>query len=489
MIERVKNVIDEYYNTFMWMNQAQYEHVLKVAETKGDSPQIDSMSREDCYSVIESIEPQMKDIWFKQLPRMSDKAALYYSFPQKIFPVGQKSEIVIRCRYKYQKLVGQFKTIISPYYNYSFNYGVEFHPQTVSAFGNGEEILIPFQFPTEDRYILTLYEVDGDKETLCMTYSFYAVEDDLFSLHPYKADLHIHTTFSDGVEPPELVMTSARERGMDICAVTDHNNFQGSVEARKKASEMGLKLTVLLGEEYSLAYSPMHIVSIGTDEPVDRYYISRKLTEDERVKKIIDDNSGLSCDKVAYACTQVLLDEVKKKGGLTILAHPFWKPINPNSSRMDTPECLFVALATNRKFAGIELVSGSPERECNISSLQAALAQDMFLHYEGIALTGVTDSHQYSIDPVCGNHFTIIFARSRKTEDVLAALKQGMCVAVEIVNNRPMCYGYYRFVKFGNYLTNFYFPERDEKATVEGIVARENFLTSDIEIEKGDNFR
>lgn len=43
--------------------------------------------------------------------------------------------------------------------------------------------------------------------------------------------------------------------------------------------------------------------------------------------------------------------------------------------------------------------------------------------------------------------------------------------------------------KIRNYLTNCYFPERDEKAMVEGIVAREKFLTSDIEIEKGDNFR
>ena len=489
MNERVKKAIDEYYNTFMWMNQSQYKHVLEVAEAKADSHQIDSMSREDLYSVIESIEPQMKDIWFKQLSRLNDKTALYYFFPQKIFPVRKNSKIIIKCRYKYQKLVGQFKAVISPYYNYSYNYGTEYRPQTVSAVGNGKEILIPFVFPTEDRYIVTLFEVDGDRETLFMTYSFYAVEDDLYSLQPYKADLHMHTTFSDGVEPPELVMTSVRERGIDICAVIDHNNFQGSVEARKKAHEMGLNLTVLLGEEYSMAYSPMHIVSLGTDSPVDRYYISHKLTEDERVKKIIDDNPELSCDKVAYACTQVLLDEVKKKGGLTILAHPFWKPINPNGSRMDTPESLFVALASNRRFAGIELVSGSPEGECNISSMQAALAQDMLLQYEGIPLTGITDSHQYSIDPICGNHFTIIFARSRKTEDVLAALKQGMCVAVEIINNRPMCYGYYRFVKFGNYLTNFYFPERDEKAMVEGIVAREKFLTSDIEIEKGDNFR
>ena len=231
-----------------------------------------------------------------------------------------------------------------------------------------------------------------------------------------------------------------------------HNNFQSSVEARKKASEMGLNLTVLLGEEYSLAYSPMHIVSIGTNEPVDRYYISHKLTEDERVKEIVDDASELSCDKVAYACTQVLLDEVNRMGGVTILAHPFWKPINPDGTRMDTPEKLFMELASNRKFTGLEIVSGSPVGDCDKANLQASLAQEILHDFKGIPFTGITDSHNYSTDLTCGTHYTIIFSGSMGSEDILSALKQGMCVAVETVGNRPMCYGNYRLAKFGHYL-------------------------------------
>ncbi len=479
MNEKVKNALDEYYNKYMWMNPSQYAHVLEVAESKSDSPQIDLMSQEDLFSAIESIEPQMKQNWHRQLSRLSDKASRYYSFPNKIFHVGEKSEIIVKCRYNYQKLVGQFKAVISSYYNYSYSYRVEYQPQTVIAVGNGKEVVIPFVFPKEDRYIFALYEVDGDNETLFMTYSFYAVEDDLFSLQPYKADLHMHTTFSDGVEPPELVMTSAREKGMDICAVTDHNNFQGSVEARKKASEMGLNLTVLLGEEYSLAYSPMHIVSIGTGEPISRYFLCHKLTEDERVKSIIDDSPELSCDKVAYACTQILLDEVNRMGGVTLLAHPFWKPINPDGTRMDTPENLFIELASNRKFTGVEIVSGSPVGNCDKANLQASLAKEILQHFDGIPFTGITDSHNYSTDLICGKHYTVVFSKSAESEDVLAALKQGMCIAVEIVGSRPMCYGNYRLVKFGHYLVDFYFPEKDEKAKVEGILAREKYLEYD----------
>ena len=476
MDKKIKAAIDEYYNTFMWMNCSQYEHIIETVTLKGDSKKADSMTHEEMFSSIESIEPQMKDIWFKQLAKMNAIAARYYSFPQKIFPINKKSEIIIRCRFKYQKLVGRFKAVISPYYNYSYSCGMEYQPFTVEAVGNGSEILIPFVFPAEDRYIVTLFEVDENRETQFLTYSLYAVADDLYSLYPYKADLHMHTTFSDGVEPPELVMTCVREKGMDICAVTDHNNFQGSVEARKRASEMGLNLTVLLGEEYSLAYSPMHIVSLGTAEPVDRYYLSHDLSLDNRVKKLVDKTPEIGCDKLAYACTQVLLDEVNRMGGVTILAHPFWKPINANGTRMDTPEKLFMALATDRRFTGIEIVSGSQQGDCNISLMQSSFAHDILQRFTGIPLTGITDSHNYSTDPICGDHFTVILASSKKPTDVLNALKQGMCVAVENVGGRPMCYGSYRLVKFGQYLVDFYFPERDEVAKVEGIIAREKYL-------------
>lgn len=479
MNKKIRQYIDKYYSSFMWMNRAQYEHVLEEAEKKEESTIIVSMSEEDFYAAIESIEPQMKEVWFKQLSRMNNMAQ-YYAFPQKIYPIKKASEIRICCRYEFQKLVGKFKAIISPYYNYNYDPHSAFKPEIVFADGDGNEIVIPFTFPSEDRYILTLFEIDGERETEFLTYCLYAVEDDLYAFRPYKADLHMHTTFSDGFEPPALVVASARENGMDICAVTDHNNFQGSIVAREEAKKMELNLTVLLGEEYSLAYSPMHIVSLGTDEPVDRYYLSCNMLEDDNVKEIINNAPEMNCSREAYACTQVLLKKVKEMGGITILAHPFWKPINADGTRMDTPEGLFAALASNRRFAGIEIVSGSPEGECDVSGMQAALAHGILNRYEGIPVTGITDSHHYSTDPICGKHFTIIFAKSRESDDVLEALRQGMCVAVEMVNGRPMCYGQYRLVKYGHYLADFYFPERDKKAQTEAVLANEKFLVKSI---------
>ena len=39
-----------------------------------------------------------------------------------------------------------------------------------------------------------------------------------------KIDLHIHTTYSDGVFSPEKVVDAAIDAGLDAIAITDHDN-------------------------------------------------------------------------------------------------------------------------------------------------------------------------------------------------------------------------------------------------------------------------
>ncbi len=42
----------------------------------------------------------------------------------------------------------------------------------------------------------------------------------------YKANLHCHTTFSDGVWTPEQVKKEYQARGYSIVAFTDHNVYR-----------------------------------------------------------------------------------------------------------------------------------------------------------------------------------------------------------------------------------------------------------------------
>jgi len=55
-----------------------------------------------------------------------------------------------------------------------------------------------------------------------------------------KADLHLHTTYSDGVSRPEDYLKVAKKRGFSVISVTDHNTFQGSTEAVKLAKSYNI---------------------------------------------------------------------------------------------------------------------------------------------------------------------------------------------------------------------------------------------------------
>jgi predicted metal-dependent phosphoesterase TrpH len=62
-------------------------------------------------------------------------------------------------------------------------------------------------------------------------------------------DLHVHSTASDGTEPPAGVMRAAATAGLDVVALTDHDTTAGWAEAATAAREAGV--TLVPGAEIS----------------------------------------------------------------------------------------------------------------------------------------------------------------------------------------------------------------------------------------------
>ena len=80
-----------------------------------------------------------------------------------------------------------------------------------------------------------------------------------------KADLHSHSTVSDGRLSPEALVARAHEKGVSILALTDHDNTAGVPAAI--AAGKGLGLRVIPGVEISADFEPgtMHILGLGID--------------------------------------------------------------------------------------------------------------------------------------------------------------------------------------------------------------------------------
>lgn len=103
-----------------------------------------------------------------------------------------------------------------------------------------------------------------------------------------KADLHVHTTYSnDSLITPKDLVYYAKKRGLNACAVTDHNSLHGAYKIAKETDFL-----IIPGMEVSSADG--HIVALNVNELIPR---------------------GLSAvDTVEF---------IHKAGGVAIACHPY----------------------------------------------------------------------------------------------------------------------------------------------------------------------
>ena len=80
-----------------------------------------------------------------------------------------------------------------------------------------------------------------------------------------NADLHCHSVVSDGTLTPEALAERAAANGVELWALTDHDEVGGQHRARAAATAAGMKY--LTGAEISVTFAnvTVHIVGLGFD--------------------------------------------------------------------------------------------------------------------------------------------------------------------------------------------------------------------------------
>ncbi len=86
-------------------------------------------------------------------------------------------------------------------------------------------------------------------------------------LHPEMklADIHLHTTHSDGWWTPERLVHAAIDQGLSAIAITDHDEIRGGMLAREYVARRGLDLQVLVGQEVSTRAGGRDVHVLGLD--------------------------------------------------------------------------------------------------------------------------------------------------------------------------------------------------------------------------------
>ncbi len=99
-----------------------------------------------------------------------------------------------------------------------------------------------------------------------------------------RIDLHTHSNRSDGTDTPTELVEKAKEAGLDVVALTDHDTTVGWDEAQAAADRVGIRLVKGLEVSTELSHRSIHLLGYEID-PAD----APLLTE---LGKVIEGRSG-----------------------------------------------------------------------------------------------------------------------------------------------------------------------------------------------------
>jgi predicted metal-dependent phosphoesterase TrpH len=196
------------------------------------------------------------------------------------------------------------------------------------------------------------------------------------------ADLHLHTSFSDGWPSPEEVVDHVTgETGLDVIAITDHDTIEGALRAAEYSARIDA-VTVIVGEEVSSRQG--HILGL---------FLERRV-----------------CPGMSAAAT---VDEIHRQGGVAIAAHPFWRTARM-AERFRGPVHGIGWLAAELDFDAVEVENSTPG--LGLANLLARRLAEA----AGRACTGGSDAH---ILEAIGKSATIFNGRSARA--LRSAIEKG----------------------------------------------------------------
>ncbi len=104
-------------------------------------------------------------------------------------------------------------------------------------------------------------------------------------------DLHCHSNISDGLLPPAEVAARAKANGVDVWALTDHDEVNGIREARQAAADANLKYVPGVEISVTWAEQTVHVVGLHIDETSEnlvRGLAATRSGRERRAREIAD---------------------------------------------------------------------------------------------------------------------------------------------------------------------------------------------------------
>lgn len=141
-----------------------------------------------------------------------------------------------------------------------------------------------------------------------------------------RGDLHVHSTASDGSLSPWEIVVSARMKGIDTIAITDHNSIDGIREAAEAGRQYGV--AVIPATEVSTKYKgeAIHILGYFRNGRFNNVTFQKilRLVKDHRLKEARSILRGFmnTDDWGDHLSVTEGINLLRVFGAAVVLAHP-----------------------------------------------------------------------------------------------------------------------------------------------------------------------
>ncbi len=194
-----------------------------------------------------------------------------------------------------------------------------------------------------------------------------------------SVELHAHSDASyDGRDPVELLLQQAKSVGLDAIAITDHDEFNASLEAAERAPEYGL--IGIPGMEISTAAG--HVLALGITEPIE---------------------PGLTFNQT--------IERIHEQGGTAIVPHPFQESRSGVLAQISVND---ITAADAIEVYNSRLITGRSNRQAK------QLAQR-----QGLPRTAGSDAH---IAEMVGQAITKVSPEENSAEGILTEIQEGRTI-------------------------------------------------------------
>ena len=345
-------------------------------------------------------------------------------------------------------------------------------------------------FEGEGEHYLNVHE-DG---RCIFTLSVYSLDADMAGRVPQRGDLHLHTRRSDGDQAPVIVASNYRGHGYDFMVISDHNRYYPSLEAIRAFGDIS-DVAIIPGEEVHLPLNDVHYINFGgtysinalvrggpNDEKAGSDLEWRSLDGNapetmsreeylemirERAKNVPLANES---ERLSYAVLEWTYEHMKANGGLGVFVHPYWL-----CQCMQLPEEYTEFIYQNKPFDAFEVLGG--ENYFGQNGFQTSLYYEMRAKGIDVGVVGATDSHNSHAEHnrnalLCT---TIVFAKENTREGLVEAIKDKYSVAVDTISTEYRLVGDFRWVRYGAFLMDNYFPVHDLVCKTEGHYLKRHF--------------